>query len=105
MTHNSTQLNPQFSSNSCESILLSLLYKVLYMYKLVHCTLHVHVYIHVCTTVPINRLVAGSADGERIVFIILQLVSIGRVLVTRLQDLTDLRLGKDEGEREEREGE
>ena len=62
-------------------------------------------YIHVHTCIPINRLVAGSADGERIVFIILQLVSIGRVLVTRLQDLTDLRLGKDEGEREEREGE
>ena len=71
------------------------------MYKLVQCTLNVHV-LHTCTCIPINRLVAGSADGERIVFIILQLVSIGRVLVTRLQDLTDLRLGKDEGEREER---
>ena len=60
-------------------------------------TVHVHVYTAktvVCSKkvdiVPINRFVASATDGEGVVFIIQQFVSVNRVLITSLQDPTGL---------------
>ena len=40
--------------------------------------------------IPINRFVTSTTDGEGVMFIIQQLVSINRVFVTCLQDPTGL---------------